>query len=54
MHIVRFAVKGKVKFGKLEDDVVHGFKGNSFTLDGTRYKLDEVKLLVPCMPSKIV
>jgi 2-keto-4-pentenoate hydratase/2-oxohepta-3-ene-1,7-dioic acid hydratase in catechol pathway len=64
LRIVRFAVKGKVKFGKLEGNFIHGFKGSpfanfkshggSFPLDGSRFKLDEVKLLAPCVPSKIV
>jgi len=64
LRIVRFAVKGKVRFGRLDGDVIHGFKGSpfahfkspggSFPLDGIRYRLDEVKLLAPCVPSKIV
>ena len=64
MQIVRFAAKGKVKYGRLEGDIIHCFRGSplahfkgtgsSFTLDGNTYKLDEVRLLAPCTPSKIV
>ncbi|MBM3166826.1 MAG: DUF2437 domain-containing protein [Chloroflexi bacterium] len=64
MRIVRFAAKGKIRFGKLEGDTVHSFRGSpfaqfrragkTFPLDGNKYKLDEVKLLAPCLPSKIV
>lgn len=64
MRIVRFAVQGKVKFGKLKGNVIHGFKGSPFTrfkgpgssfpLDGSSYNLDEAKLLAPCLPSKVV
>ncbi|MBM4452786.1 MAG: DUF2437 domain-containing protein, partial [Chloroflexi bacterium] len=62
--MVRFAAKGKIRFGKLEGDTVHSFRGSpfaqfrragkTFPLDGNKYKLDEVKLLAPCLPSKIV
>ena len=64
MRIVRFAARGRVKYGALEDDVVHVLRGSpfaqfkghgsSFTLDGSSYKLGEVRLLAPCLPSKIV
>jgi len=64
LRIVRFAAKGKIRFGKLEGDTVHSFRGSpfaqfrragkTFPLDGNKYKLDEVKLLAPCLPSKIV
>lgn len=64
MRIVRFAARGKVKYGVLEDNVVRGFRGSpfarfrgpgsTFSLDGSTYKLDEVRLLAPCSPSKIV
>ncbi|MBL7209464.1 MAG: fumarylacetoacetate hydrolase family protein [Dehalococcoidia bacterium] len=64
MRIVRFAANGKVRHGVLEENVVRGFPGSPFpnlkrlgsspSFDGTTYKLDEVKLLAPCFPSKIV
>ena len=64
MQIVRFSVKGKIKYGKLESDIIHCFRGSplahfkgpgsSFTLDGSTYELSKVRLLAPCTPSKIV
>lgn len=64
MRIVRFSARGKIRFGKLEGNTIHGFKGNPFTrfnstittfsLDGNNYRLDEVNMLAPCLPSKIV
>ncbi len=64
MRIVRFAAQGRVKYGLLKDDTVHGLRGSPFShlkhlnspsiLDGSTYKFGEVKLLAPCVPSKIV
>jgi len=64
LRIVRFVTRGKVKYGVLAENVVRGFQGspfahfkcpgNSVTLDGNTCKLEEVKLLAPCLPSKIV
>jgi len=64
LRLVRFAAQGKVRHGVLAKSVVRGFPGSPFTqfkrfgrsfaLDGSTYKLDEVKLLAPCLPSKIV
>ena len=64
MRIVRFAARGKVKYGMLSENVIQGFRGSpfthfkrfgsSFTLDGSTYGLSEVRLLAPCIPSKIV
>ena len=64
MRIVRFATGRKVKYGVLtENDIreVRGspfgyFKrcGNSFKLEGSICKLDEVRSLAPCLPSKII
>jgi len=64
LRIVRFLAKGRIKFGKLEGNTIHGFSGSPFThfrrvsktfpLDGTEYRLDKVKLMMPCLPSKIV
>ena len=60
LRIVRFAVQGEVKYGVLEGNVLHGLldspfskfrePGSPFPLDGTSYKLNEVKLLAPCLP----
>ncbi|MFC1928529.1 fumarylacetoacetate hydrolase family protein [Chloroflexota bacterium] len=65
MRIVRFISQGRVKYGKLVDSrAIHGFRGrlfthlkspdSTFTLDGSTYELDEVRLLAPCLPTKIV
>lgn len=63
MRIVRFTAQGKISNGVLRGDTVQGFKGSPFQhgsanqlfdLDGTSYPLNEVKLLAPCIPSKIV
>ncbi len=64
MRIVRFAAQDKVKYGILESDIVKvirgspfdGFNGSALTFkfEGGTYRLDEVRLLAPCVPSKIV
>lgn len=64
MRIVRFAAQRKVKYGRLEGNIIHCFRGSpfayfkapgsSFTLDGSAYELGEVRLLAPCTPSKII
>lgn len=64
MNIVRFSAGGKAKYGVLEGNVVRGFRGNpystlegrrgSFKPDGSTYDLSEVKLLAPCLPSKVI
>ncbi len=63
MRITRFAAEGEVKCGVLKEGTLHGLKGNpslagqstvSLEPDGSRYPLNEVRLLAPCLPSKIV
>ena len=64
MRIVRFAAQKKAKYGRLEGNLIHCIRGSplahfkgsdsSFTLDGSTYELDEVRLQAPCTPSKIV
>ena len=64
MIIVRFSTEGSVKYGVLEGNTVLGFRGSPYALrrgrgagfqyDNTSYRLNEVKLLAPCLPSKIV
>jgi len=64
MQIVRFVAQGRIKYGMLEDDIIRGFRGSplayfggvgsAFKFDENTYKLNEVKLLAPCLPSKIV
>lgn len=61
MLIARFAQEDIVKYGLIEENSILGLKyspfsavGSNFEIDGTKYKLDDVKLLYPCVPNKIV
>ena len=63
MRIVRFARRNKSGYGILQDDIVHSLaedpftaftEGTGYQLDGKTYALEDVKLLPPCLPSKIV
>jgi 2-keto-4-pentenoate hydratase/2-oxohepta-3-ene-1,7-dioic acid hydratase in catechol pathway len=64
MRIVRFVARGRVKYGVLSRNTIKGLRGSPFShlqhlssstiLDGSTYALDKVKLLSPCLPSKIV
>ena len=64
MKILRFAINRKIKYGVLEGDRVRVMPGTpynyfrkpggSFRLTESTYKLPEVRLLAPCLPSKIV
>jgi 2-keto-4-pentenoate hydratase/2-oxohepta-3-ene-1,7-dioic acid hydratase in catechol pathway len=57
MKIVRFAADGRARYGILEGETVRQTSGMPYgpirTTDRT-YNLNEVKLLAPCEPSKIV
>ena len=56
-RFVRFEWKERVFYGKLQDDVIHPVKGDIFsdyTLMDEVYHLDDVKLLVPCEPKKLI
>src|SRR5271165_1167221 len=46
MRLVRFAIDGRIKSGTIEDD--------SAVAGGERWPLARVKLLAPCVPSKII
>ena len=57
MKAVRFSVKNKVSYGILDGDIVHSISGIPYRrIDktGESNKIDEVKLLFPCKPSKVV
>ena len=64
MRVVRFAAGRKGRYGVLEGDFIRGLRGSPFAhfkgagspfaLDGSIYGLDEVRLLAPCLPSKMV
>lgn len=64
MRIVRFRAGGRARCGILAGNTVSELYGTPFAhlghlnspsiLDGTTYLLDEVRLLSPCLPSKII
>jgi 2-keto-4-pentenoate hydratase/2-oxohepta-3-ene-1,7-dioic acid hydratase in catechol pathway len=57
MKIVRFAHDGKNRYGTLEKDSIRVLRGSPFgriTETGEVLAADTVKLLAPCVPSKIV
>jgi 2-keto-4-pentenoate hydratase/2-oxohepta-3-ene-1,7-dioic acid hydratase in catechol pathway len=56
-HWIRFAHAGATHFGTLEDDAVRQYKGEMFSSPeptGIVLKRDDVKLLMPTQPSKII
>jgi len=57
MKIVRFAAEGKVKYGILRDQSIKVLEGKPFRSikpAESRYRLNQVRLLAPCLPSKVV
>jgi 2-keto-4-pentenoate hydratase/2-oxohepta-3-ene-1,7-dioic acid hydratase in catechol pathway len=63
MRIVRFSGGDTIKYGIVKDNLIHSLAEDPFTFfesqtapvfDGQTYPLNEVKLLAPCEPSKIV
>lgn len=57
MKIVRFLKEQQTGYGIMEGKVVKALEGEPFDslrMSGKEYRLDEVKLLAPCIPSKIV
>ncbi len=57
MKIVRFAVDKKVKYGIFNDESIQAIEDKPFRyikVSDHYYQLSEVKLLSPCLPSKIV
>ncbi len=61
MLIARFASADIVRYGAVEGSNICGLKfspfsqlGSSLELDGSTYKLDEVRLLAPCVPTKLI
>ena len=57
MKIVRFSIDKKIKYGILKDDSIQGIEDKPYRhlkLTDHYYQLNEVKLLSPCLPSKIV
>ncbi len=57
MKIVRFAIDSKTRYGILEGESIQAIEGKPFrhlALTDQYYPLDDVRLLAPCLPSKIV
>jgi 2-keto-4-pentenoate hydratase/2-oxohepta-3-ene-1,7-dioic acid hydratase in catechol pathway len=64
MRIVRFVDGSRIRYGILDRNKICGLRGSPFShlqhlsspsiFDGSTYPLDKVKLLAPCLPSKIV
>jgi len=57
MKLVRFQVQGRTASGMLQDNEVLELNGDLFgslTQQGPGHALSRVKLLAPCMPSKVV
>jgi len=64
LRIVRFVIRGKARYGILENSIIRSLRISPFVqfkyphsspiFDGNTYQLSQVKLLAPCLPSKIV
>ena len=57
MKIVRFAVDGKARYGILRNQSIQAIDGKPFRqikLTDQYYQRNQVKLLAPCQPSKII
>ncbi len=57
MRIARFKVGEKIAYGSLEGDLLKEIQGSiydQFVVTDVSYRLDEVELLVPCTPSKML
>ena len=57
MRIVRFWDGNKVSYGSLEDDIVWPIEGNlygNYSLSNKSMNLNEVQLLAPCEPTKVI
>ncbi len=54
---VRFETESSILYGVLEGDIVYGINGDIFgdqAKNGKSYKLSDIRLLVPCEPSKVL
>lgn len=57
MKIARFNLNGEIRFGSVNQDQVELFAGNpleSMALSGQTVALDEIQLLAPVAPSKVI
>lgn len=56
MRLARFRHRGRTKVGKIEKGTINEIRGGLFgnhALNGTSYRLDEVKLLSPVVPNQM-
>ena len=56
-HYVRFQRQNRIAYGLLEEETIHELKGSIFeqpARTGKTYALQEVKLLFPCEPTKVL
>lgn len=57
MKLARFEEQGSISYGMVEDSVVYRIEGDIFSeykVTEEKFELSEIKLLAPCIPSKIV
>jgi len=57
MKFVRFSIEAKEKLGIIENDIIKEIKGdffNEYSITDKEYKNEDVKILPPCIPTKIV
>ncbi len=59
LRVLRFSWDNQAKWGKMKDEFVEELRWKdshplSYELTGATYHADEVKLLPPCIPSKII
>jgi 2-keto-4-pentenoate hydratase/2-oxohepta-3-ene-1,7-dioic acid hydratase in catechol pathway len=63
MRIVRFLEQNQIHYGVVQNDLIHSLAEDPFTslgnntnfqFEGKTYPLSYVKLLAPCLPSKVV
>ena len=57
MKVVRFSTNNRIQYGILDKEVIHAISGTPYrhiVKTDQSYQLDEVKLLSPCKPSKVV
>ncbi len=57
MKVVRFAFGARIHYGILQDDNIHLIRGDmlhQIDSSAASYRLEDVSLLAPCQPSKIV
>jgi 2-keto-4-pentenoate hydratase/2-oxohepta-3-ene-1,7-dioic acid hydratase in catechol pathway len=58
MRIARFSIDGDIKFGLVQDGELIAFRGhplvNDYETTGEVFQFEQVKLLAPTLPSKVV